>query len=94
MDLAQLYENLPDAVYIVDSETSNIIGCNRAACTDLGYSREEVLGHSVLTLQRDVMGMAHWRKIVESARQSGSFVLSAIICVPTVTNCRSKSVSP
>jgi PAS domain S-box-containing protein len=74
MDLAQLYENLPDAVYIVDSETSNIIGCNRAACTDLGYSREEVLGHSVLTLQRDVMGMAHWRKIVESARQSGSFV--------------------
>lgn len=74
MDLAQLYEHLPDAVYIVDSETSAIIGCNRAACTDLGYSREQVLGHSVLTLQRDVTGMDHWHKIVASAREHGSFV--------------------
>lgn len=74
MDLAHLYEHLPDAVYIVDSETSNIIGCNRAACTDLGYSREEVLAHSVVTLQRDVMDMAHWRKIVDSVRRSGTFV--------------------
>lgn len=74
MDLAHLYEHLPDAVYIVDTETSNVIGCNSAACTDLGYTREQVLGHSVLSLQRDVIGMDHWRKIVASARESGAYV--------------------
>lgn len=74
MDLVRLYEHLPDAVYIVDSETAAIVGCNRAAWADLGYSREQVLGHSVLTLQRDVTGMDQWRKIVESARQRGSYV--------------------
>jgi len=74
MDLTQFYEQLPDAVYVVDAETAAILSCNRAACSGLGYTREQLLEHSVLTLQSDLQGMGHWRKIVASVHAQGSCV--------------------
>jgi diguanylate cyclase (GGDEF)-like protein/PAS domain S-box-containing protein len=74
MDLARLFEHLPDAVYLVDTETAVIVGCNRAAYTALGYNREQVLGCSILNLQRDVSGIEHWRKLAEIARRQSSYI--------------------
>ncbi|MGM0594676.1 MAG: sensor domain-containing diguanylate cyclase [Pseudomonadota bacterium] len=71
--LDAVLEHLPDAVYVIDPETSNIIACNRAAWKDLGLSREAVLNHSVLSLQKDVGGMPHWNEIATVIRENAPY---------------------
>ncbi len=59
---------MADAVYLLDPETSDIVWCNRAAYAMLGLSEEEVLHHSVLSLQKDVIGLPQWediRRVIE-----------------------------
>ncbi|MEW6764266.1 MAG: diguanylate cyclase [Pseudomonadota bacterium] len=63
-----LFQHLSDAVYLLDPETSNIVWCNRAAYEDLGLSAEEVLNHSVLSLQKDVTGLPQWSEIAKVIR--------------------------
>lgn len=63
-----LFQHLSDAVYLLDPETSNIVWCNRAAYEDLGLSAEEVLNHSVLSLQKDVTGLPQWSEIAQVIR--------------------------
>ncbi|MBL8303458.1 MAG: PAS domain-containing protein, partial [Ideonella sp.] len=46
-----LFEQMADAVYLLDPATSNIVWGNRAAWESLGLTPEEVLDHSVLSLQ-------------------------------------------
>lgn len=65
---ATLLEHLADAVYLLDPVTSNVIWCNRAAYQDLGLSAEEVLNHSVLSLQKDVTGLPQWSDIAQVIR--------------------------
>ncbi len=65
---AVLLEQLPDAVYLLDPETSNIVWCNRLGWESLGLTREEVLDHSVLSLQKDVTGAPQWSQIAEVIR--------------------------
>ena len=67
-------EHLSDAVYIIDPETSDIVSCNRAAWEDLGLSRDEVLNHSVLSLQKDVSGMPQWSEIANVIRAQQSYM--------------------
>ena len=38
------FDLLPDAVFCIDRRLLTICGVNRAACTCLGYSRDELLG--------------------------------------------------
>ena len=52
----QVLEHLPDAVYLIDPATSRILWGNRLAWASLGLSPEQVLDHSVLSLQLDVAG--------------------------------------
>jgi PAS domain-containing protein len=52
-----LFEHMADAVYLLDPETSNIVWGNRSAWESLGLTPDEVLNHSVLSLQMDVTGM-------------------------------------
>ena len=63
--LSQIFAHLADAVYLIDPDTSNIVWCNPAAHNDLGYSQQEVLNHSVLSLQQDVAGAPQWAEIRE-----------------------------
>jgi len=58
---------MADAVYLLDPATSNILWCNRMAYEMLGYGKEEVLNHSVLSLQKDIQGLPSGMK---SARSS------------------------
>jgi diguanylate cyclase (GGDEF)-like protein/PAS domain S-box-containing protein len=61
----QIFAAVYDAVYLIDPETTNIIWCNRQGYEDLGYSADEVLQHSVLSLQKDVAGLPQWDEIKE-----------------------------
>ena len=71
--LTTLFEHLPDAVYLLDPETSNIVWGNRAAWESLGLSRDEVLDHSVLSLQLDVTGAPQWSDIAAVIRSTDCF---------------------
>ena len=42
-----LYDNAPDMFVFVDAKTANIIRCNQTVVQTLGYTREEIIGHSV-----------------------------------------------
>ena len=69
-----LFDQVADAIYILDPETSAIIGANEAGCRDLGMSREEVLEETVVSLQKDVIGIAQWREIADAIRATDVYV--------------------
>lgn len=61
-----LFDNMADAVYLIDPKTSNIIWCNRAGYEDLGFEKNEILNHSVLSLQKDLQGLPQWDEVVKA----------------------------
>ena len=65
-----LFEQMADAVYLLDPLTSNIVWGNRAAWDSLGLTPAEVLNHSVLSLQKDVTGAPQWSEIADVIRRS------------------------
>jgi two-component system, sensor histidine kinase and response regulator len=65
---AALFDHLADAVYLLDPESSNIVWGNRCAWESLGLTREQVLDHSVLSLQMDVTGLPQWSDIAAVIR--------------------------
>ncbi len=71
---AALFKHLPDGVFLIDPESSSILDCNDAALTQLGMPREEVLDHSVLSLQTDVVGMDQWASIAQAIRATDNYV--------------------
>lgn len=68
-----LFDHLADAVYLIDPDTSCIVWGNRKAWESLGLSRDDVLDHSVLSLQKDVHGMPQWAQIADAIRGSDCF---------------------
>lgn len=71
--LNALFEHPADAVYLLDPETSNIVWGNRAAWESLGLTRDQVLDHSVLSLQMDVTGAPQWSDIAAVIRSRSCF---------------------
>ncbi|HRD96049.1 MAG TPA: diguanylate cyclase [Rubrivivax sp.] len=71
---AALFDQMADAVYLLDPETSTVLWANRAAWAVLGLTREEVLDHSVLSLQKDVRGLPQWTAIAAAIRQQTPYV--------------------
>ena len=69
-----LFDHVSDAIYIVDPTTSLIIGANKEGCDSLGMSKEELLNQSVLSLNRDVIGLSQWAEIAEAIKTAGNFV--------------------
>ena len=43
----ELINQSHDAIQVVDAQTQRLIDCNNKACTDLGYSREELMSLSI-----------------------------------------------
>lgn len=72
-DLSVLFEHLADAVYLIDPATSNIVWGNRMAWDSLGLTREDVLNHSVLSLQMDVHGLPQWSDIANAIRATDCY---------------------
>jgi len=69
-----LFAGLGDAVYVIDPDTAAVVDVNEAGCVDLGMTREEVLEQSVLSLQKDVKGIPHWKQICRAIRESNPYV--------------------
>lgn len=70
-----VFQHLPDAVYLIDPQTSNILDCNAAALQQVGLPRERVVQQSVLSLQKDVIGIEQWASIAQAVRDAqGKFV--------------------
>jgi diguanylate cyclase (GGDEF)-like protein/PAS domain S-box-containing protein len=69
-----LFDQMADAVYLLDPVTSKVLWANRAAWEVLGLSRDEVLDHSVLSLQMDVAGLPQWTDIAAVIRQQPPYV--------------------
>lgn len=72
-----LYQHLPDAVFLIDFDTARIVDGNGAAVRQLGYTLDELRGHTVLSLQKDVVGPAQWESIAQAIRETGSQFLFA-----------------
>ena len=68
-----LFDRMADAVYLLDPGTSRIVWGNRAAWESLGLSAQEVLDHSVLSLQKDVTGLPQWSDIAAAIRATECF---------------------
>ena len=69
-----LFGRMADAVYLLEPLTSRIVWANRAGWTMLGLSPEEVLDHSVLSLQKDVVGAPQWGDIAAVIRTQSPYV--------------------
>lgn len=73
--LETVFDALPDSVFLIDPDTSRIVYCNRAAWSDLGYDQaSDLLDHSVLSLQKDVIGPEQWRSIAVEIRARSPYV--------------------
>lgn len=69
----QAYDHLVDAVYLVDINDGSIRRANRAAMEQLKMTQQEICQKHVMELQRDVLNLDHWHKIIAAARRSPPF---------------------
>ncbi len=68
-----IFDGCSDAIYVIDPRTSHILEGNTHAWQELGLTREELLGHSVLSLQSDVINEEHWGQIAEEIYKNQPF---------------------
>ena len=71
--LDTLFDQLADAVYLIDPVTSNIVWGNTQAWKSLGMSPNDILNHSVLSLQKDVHGAPQWKDIAAEIFKTDCF---------------------
>jgi PAS domain S-box-containing protein len=50
IDYKGFYDESPDMLFSVDAETGNIIECNDTLTTNLGYSKDEVIGKNIIEM--------------------------------------------
>lgn len=74
--LRSLFNHISDAIYIIDPESAKILDVNKAGYQDLGMKADEVLSHTVFSLQRDVLDIKHWQEMLSVLRTSETFVFS------------------
>ena len=76
--LRALFDNVLDAIFIVNDE-ARYVDANLAACSLLGYSREELLQLSVwdvMHMPKRELGLELWRAFLDAGQQSGECTLS------------------
>ena len=70
----EAFDALPEAVYLIDVANASILRANQTACDELQMTLAEVCQHTVFSLQRDVLDLSHWQKIIAAIRQDSPFV--------------------
>jgi len=65
-----LLDDLADAIYLIEPETSNVLYVNQTGCDSHGMTRDELLYQSVMSLQEDVINQPQWTEIAEVISQS------------------------
>ncbi|MDG3085771.1 diguanylate cyclase [Vibrio hannami] len=65
-----LLHDLPDAIFLIDPESSHILYANKAAFESVGLTEKEILNQSVLSLQADVVNLPQWSEISKVISES------------------------
>lgn len=68
--LTCLLHELPDAIFLIDPESSNILYANRMAYESVNLTEKEVINHSVMSLQEAVINQPQWCEIAEVITQA------------------------
>lgn len=71
--LIDILNEINDAVYIINPETSAFLNANTQACLQLGYSHEELLHMRVIDIQTELPDAAAWRSMVKKAKVEKTF---------------------
>jgi PAS domain S-box-containing protein len=71
-----LVDQSSDAIEVIDPETLRLIDINGRACTDLGYSREELLSMSVYDIDPNAESLR--AKVTDELRSSGSAIFESV----------------
>jgi PAS domain S-box-containing protein len=72
-----LVDHSKDAIWVIDPETLRFIDMNERACTDLGYSRDELLSKSVHDIDPTISSSTRAR-ISDQLRDSGSTLFESL----------------
>ena len=64
-----LMEQSNDAIYISNNETRRFLDVNEKACSQLGYSREELLNMQVTDVEQTFITRNNWNARMEESRQ-------------------------
>ena len=70
-------ERANDSIEVIDPETGRFLDMNEKGCTDLGYTREEVLGMTVPDINPTVDAAAFAKRLAE-LRQVGAMKLESV----------------
>ena len=62
---AKIMDCSGDAVYVIDPATGRILDVNSTACSNLGYSREELLAMGVTDIENTLPDDFSWKKHVD-----------------------------
>jgi PAS domain S-box-containing protein len=72
-----LIDQFDDAVEIIDVDTLRFLDINQKACTDRGYTREELLSHTVFDIDPTV-DRETYSRVAKQLRESGSVIREGI----------------
>ena len=67
-----------DAILVIDPETSHFITANDKACSNLGYSHDELLEIGVTDIEAILPDNFSWNEHVKEVRKKGYMVLEGI----------------
>lgn len=66
-----------DSIEVLDPETGNSLAVNEKSCTDLGYSREELLSMKVFDID-SIVNPSDFPKIMENVRRTGGSIWNGV----------------
>lgn len=75
-----VFDACSDAIYVIEPQSSQIVDANTRAWLDLGMTREQLLQHSVVSLQNDVDSEAHWEMIAAEIIKADPFTFIGRHC--------------
>ena len=61
----ELINQSHDALYVSDVETGRILDVNNSACVNLGYTRDELLGLSIIDIEEVFKNKSDWDKMMQ-----------------------------
>jgi PAS domain S-box-containing protein len=67
-----------DAIFVIDPETSKFLTVNDKACSNLGYSRDELLKMGVIDIEAILPDNFSWAEHIEEVRKSGFMILEGL----------------
>ncbi len=71
--LNEIFNELDDAIYIVNPEDSRILHVNKKACEMLGYSYEELISLRVIDIQTRLPTQEKWKKMFKRRRPGQTY---------------------